>query len=76
MVFIGPPAEIISLAGDKEQSKRVMASAGVPVIPGSAILPDVDAALTAAQAIGYPVLSKRAPAAAAVASVWLNPRRP
>ncbi len=58
VVFIGPPAEIISLAGDKEQSKRVMASAGVPVIPGSAILPDVDAALTAAQAIGYPVLVK------------------
>ena len=58
VVFIGPPADIISLAGDKEQSKRVMASAGVPVIPGSAILPDVEAALTAAQAIGYPVLVK------------------
>ena len=58
VVFIGPPADIISLAGDKEQSKRVMASAGVPVIPGSAILPDVEAALTAAQAIDYPVLVK------------------
>ena len=58
IIFIGPPAEIIALAGDKEQSKRVMAEAGVPVIPGSEILPDADAALRAAEQIGYPVLVK------------------
>lgn len=58
IVFIGPPADIISMAGDKERSKRIMAAAGVPVIPGSEILPDVESALEAAKTIGYPVLVK------------------
>ncbi|MDD3165771.1 MAG: acetyl-CoA carboxylase biotin carboxylase subunit [Oscillospiraceae bacterium] len=58
LVFIGPSADVIALAGDKEQSKRVMQTAGVPVIPGSSILADLDSALAAADEIGYPVLVK------------------
>ncbi|MCX7615744.1 MAG: acetyl-CoA carboxylase biotin carboxylase subunit, partial [Clostridiales bacterium] len=34
IVFIGPPANVISKMGDKDEAKRTMRSAGVPVIPG------------------------------------------
>ena len=34
LVFIGPPADAISLMGDKIRAKRTVAAAGVPVVPG------------------------------------------
>lgn len=34
IIFIGPPAPIISLMGDKRESKRAMEKIGVPLIPG------------------------------------------
>jgi len=61
LTFIGPPADIIALMGDKIAAKELAISAGVPVIPGHMeSLANEDEALAVAQAIGFPVLLKPA----------------
>lgn len=60
-VFIGPPADIIRLMGDKARARQAMKKAGLPVVPGSdIILEDVAEAKKVAQKIGYPVIIKAA----------------
>ncbi|NEY32719.1 ATP-grasp domain-containing protein [Streptomyces sp. PRKS01-65] len=54
LVFIGPPAEAISLMGDKIRAKETVREAGVPVVPGGR---DPDLA-EAARELGAPVLLK------------------
>lgn len=54
LVFIGPPAEAISLMGDKIRAKETVEAAGVPVVPGGR---DPELA-EAARALGAPVLLK------------------
>ncbi|MFL1902813.1 acetyl/propionyl/methylcrotonyl-CoA carboxylase subunit alpha [Streptomyces tauricus] len=59
LVFIGPPAEAISLMGDKIRAKETVQAAGVPVVPGSSGSGLTDAELaSAAREIGMPVLLK------------------
>ncbi|MCF3133129.1 acetyl/propionyl/methylcrotonyl-CoA carboxylase subunit alpha [Streptomyces olivochromogenes] len=59
LVFIGPPAEAISLMGDKIRAKETVRVAGVPVVPGSSGSGLTDAQLAdAAREIGMPVLLK------------------
>ncbi|MFG2624704.1 acetyl-CoA carboxylase biotin carboxylase subunit [Streptomyces sp. NPDC048473] len=59
LAFIGPPAQAISLMGDKIRAKETVAAAGVPVVPGSSGSGLTDAQLdTAAREIGTPVLLK------------------
>ncbi|MBQ8025147.1 MAG: acetyl-CoA carboxylase biotin carboxylase subunit [Oscillospiraceae bacterium] len=58
LVFIGPGADIMDKLSDKEQAKRMMAQAGVPVIPGSRTVTDAAQALALAEELGYPVLLK------------------
>ncbi|WP_406169443.1 acetyl/propionyl/methylcrotonyl-CoA carboxylase subunit alpha [Streptomyces sp. NBC_00996] len=59
LVFIGPPAEAISLMGDKIRAKETVQAAGVPVVPGSSGSGLTDAELAdAAREIGVPVLLK------------------
>jgi len=59
LVFIGPPPSAIAAMGLKAESKRLMESAGVPLVPGYHGA-DQDARLLKAEAdrIGYPVLIK------------------
>jgi 3-methylcrotonyl-CoA carboxylase alpha subunit len=59
LVFIGPPPAAIRAMGLKAESKRLMAQAGVPLIPGYHDA-DQDEALLAqhAERIGYPVMIK------------------
>jgi acetyl-CoA carboxylase biotin carboxylase subunit len=58
-VFIGPSPDSIRLMGDKIAAKQAMKDAGIPVVPGSdGALFDANAALSAAEKIGYPVLIK------------------
>ncbi|MBX3620245.1 MAG: acetyl/propionyl/methylcrotonyl-CoA carboxylase subunit alpha [Rhizobacter sp.] len=59
LVFIGPPPSAIKAMGLKAESKRLMAQAGVPLVPGYHGA-DQDPALLQreADAIGYPVLIK------------------
>jgi acetyl-CoA/propionyl-CoA carboxylase, biotin carboxylase, biotin carboxyl carrier protein len=59
LVFIGPPAEAISLMGDKIRAKETVRAAGVPVVPGSSGSGLDDSQLAAAaREIGMPVLFK------------------
>ncbi|WP_055612245.1 acetyl/propionyl/methylcrotonyl-CoA carboxylase subunit alpha [Streptomyces phaeochromogenes] len=59
LVFIGPPADAISLMGDKIRAKETVKAAGVPVVPGSSGSGLTDAELaSAAREIGMPVLLK------------------
>jgi len=57
--FIGPPASVISLMGDKAKAKETMRTAGLPLIPGSeGVVPSVDEARAIGDEIGYPMLLK------------------
>jgi len=59
IAFIGPPAEAIRLMGEKDRARRAMASAGVPIMPGTdGPVEDENAALKAAAKIGYPLMIK------------------
>ena len=61
LIFIGPPASAIAAMGDKTSARRLMAAAGVPIVPGStSVLSDPDTAAVVAREIGYPVLVKAA----------------
>ncbi len=56
--FIGPPGHIIRQMGNKDEAKRTVAAAGVPVIPGQEDLKDLKAAQKAAREVGFPLLIK------------------
>ena len=59
LVFIGPSPESIQAMGDKTEARRLMAEAGVPIIPG--VLEPTSSpeeATDTARALGFPVLLK------------------
>lgn len=56
--FIGPSAEVIRSMGNKAAARRLMAENGVPVVPGSGAVEDVERVTEIAEKIGYPVLVK------------------
>lgn len=58
LAFIGPQPESMDALSDKTELKRRMDAVGLSVIPGTDTLPDVEAALSAAERIGYPVMLK------------------
>ncbi|PKO27107.1 MAG: 3-methylcrotonyl-CoA carboxylase [Betaproteobacteria bacterium HGW-Betaproteobacteria-9] len=59
LVFIGPPASAIQAMGLKAESKRLMESAGVPLVPGyHGADQDPHMLQHEADRIGYPVLIK------------------
>ncbi|HEY6758068.1 MAG TPA: 5-oxoprolinase/urea amidolyase family protein, partial [Baekduia sp.] len=58
LVFVGPTPEQLELFGAKDRARERAAAAGVPMIAGTGVLADVDAALAAASEIGYPVMLK------------------
>jgi propionyl-CoA carboxylase alpha chain len=61
LVWVGPPPASIAAMGDKLEAKRLMAAAGVPVLPGRALDDATPEALArAAATIGFPVLVKAA----------------
>ncbi|PTL77811.1 acetyl/propionyl/methylcrotonyl-CoA carboxylase subunit alpha [Vitiosangium sp. GDMCC 1.1324] len=61
ITFVGPPPEAMLRMKDKSQARKLVAAAGVPIVPGTEdVLPDVASALAAADRIGYPVLCKAA----------------
>jgi acetyl-CoA carboxylase, biotin carboxylase subunit len=60
-VFVGPSWQVIRQMGDKVEARRLMAAAGVPVVPGSEGAVDtVEVARDAASRVGYPVILKAA----------------
>ncbi len=58
IVFIGPTVENMEALADKEQVRRKMYAAGLPIIPGTEILKSLKEALQEAERIGYPVMLK------------------
>jgi pyruvate carboxylase len=61
LIFIGPPPELLELLGDKTAARRLAASAGVPVLPGTENpVKSAAEAHKIALEIGYPVIVKAA----------------
>ena len=58
ITFIGPSSEVIRRMGDKDEARKTMQKARVPIIAGSNILTDVKTAKKLASKLGYPVLLK------------------
>jgi len=59
LVFIGPPAAQLELAGDKLAAREQAAAAGLPVLPGGEVA-NAAQAQSLADGIGWPVLIKAA----------------
>jgi len=58
IAFIGPTPEQMRAFGLKHTARALATEHGVPLLPGSDLLADVDAAFVEAQRIGYPVMLK------------------
>ena len=58
IVFIGPAPDQIEAFGLKHTARALAEKSAVPLLPGSGLLADVDAALVEAERIGYPVMLK------------------
>ena len=59
LAFVGPPGPVHRRMGDKKAARRLMASAGVPVVPGYDGDDQQDATLLGeARRIGWPVMVK------------------
>ncbi|MGW1883610.1 5-oxoprolinase/urea amidolyase family protein [Streptomyces sp. NPDC001970] len=58
LVFVGPTPAQLELFGAKHTARVAAEAAGVPLAPGSGLLPGLTEALAAAERIGYPVMLK------------------
>jgi acetyl-CoA carboxylase biotin carboxylase subunit len=58
LVFVGPPAGVMTRMGDKIAARQAMRAADVPTVPGTDGATTITAARAAADEIGYPVLLK------------------
>ncbi|GAA2134777.1 urea carboxylase [Arthrobacter humicola] len=58
LVFVGPTPEQLRIFGTKHTARDAARAAGVPMIAGSGLLPDVDAAVLASRDIGFPLMLK------------------
>jgi urea carboxylase len=58
LVFVGPTAEQLRIFGTKHTAREAARAAGVPMIAGSGLLEDVDAAVAASATIGFPLMLK------------------
>lgn len=58
IAFVGPTPEQLRVFGLKHTARALAKQHGVPMLEGTELLDSVDAALTAAEVIGYPVMLK------------------
>ena len=58
IVFVGPPAEVLRLTGDKVSARDAAVRAGLPVLRASAPLSDGQGADEAAELVGFPLFVK------------------
>jgi urea carboxylase len=58
IVFIGPTPQQMRDFGLKHTAREIAAGNGIPMLPGTGVLRNVDAALEAADRIGYPAMLK------------------
>jgi len=61
LAFVGPSPESMESMGDKAAARRLAASIGIPIVPGTDYeVRDEDEAVAGAHEIGYPLLVKAA----------------
>jgi urea carboxylase len=58
LAFVGPTPDQTDAFGTKHQARRLAIEAGVPLLPGTGVLADVEQAIAEARRIGLPVLLK------------------
>jgi urea carboxylase len=58
LAFVGPEPRHLDVFGAKHTARAAAEAAGVPLLPGTGLLPDLDGALAAAETLGYPVMLK------------------
>ncbi|RZS54908.1 urea carboxylase [Sphaerotilus mobilis] len=86
IAFIGPSPAQMRAFGLKHTARSLASELGVPLLPGTGLLSDVDAARVAAERIGYPVMLKstaggggigmrRVDDAAALGEAWASVQR-
>ncbi len=70
--FIGPAPRHLRDFGLKHKAREIAALAGVPMLPGSGLLPDLETALHAAERISYPVMLKSSAGGGGIGMVLCN----
>ncbi|WP_017573916.1 pyruvate carboxylase [Nocardiopsis halotolerans] len=58
ITFVGPPAEVLDLTGNKASAVAAAREAGVPVLESSAPSDDVETLVAASEEIGFPLFVK------------------
>ncbi|GAE36734.1 urea carboxylase [Halalkalibacter akibai] len=58
IAFIGPTPEQMEMFGLKHSAREIAIKAGVPLLPGTSLISELDEALEEAYKIGYPVILK------------------
>ncbi|AMM32462.1 pyruvate carboxylase [Sinomonas atrocyanea] len=58
ITFVGPPADVLELAGHKVHALQAARKAGIPVLKSSAPSSDADELIAAADEIGFPIFVK------------------
>ena len=58
LAFVGPTPGQLEVFGAKHTARAAAEAAGVPLLPGTGLLPGLEEALAAAEVIGYPVMLK------------------
>lgn len=58
ITFIGPNPEQIEMFGLKHSAREIAKKAGIPLLPGTDLITEIEEALRQADAIGYPVILK------------------
>ncbi len=60
ITFIGPPASVMAIMGDKVSARETMAELGLPMLPGTPVLRTLSEGLDATEEIGFPLMLKAA----------------
>ena len=71
LVFIGPSPDAIRSMGDKSEARRLMAAAGVPVVPGTPVT-GADEIAPAAERLGFPLILKAAAGGGGIGMARVN----
>jgi urea carboxylase len=58
IVFVGPTPDQMRAFGLKHTAREIARQCGAPLLPGTGLMPNAEAAAEAAQVIGYPVMLK------------------
>ncbi|MCU1431738.1 MAG: pyruvate carboxylase, partial [Actinotalea sp.] len=58
IAFVGPPAEVLEMAGNKVYALRAARAAGIPVLQSSEPSADIDELVAAADVVGFPLFVK------------------